>query len=209
MQNKHIIHAQLFICILLCGCKERIEVRSPQIHGEFELVLMTQPHTLRNAKIVIVNNFSCPHCAKFNEVESEIEDKYRGKVQVEYVDVIVNDKTRDAAIAHHLAKKLGKGREVRRFLFSSLSKSGSWRIDTDVLKSKFGIDVNSISQEEFEELRKRSDIAYRVATTTPTIIINEQIATAGDMKEISRILDQLLVKPDSAGMAQKDGKTHE
>jgi thiol-disulfide isomerase/thioredoxin len=179
----------------LAGCAPG--PKPPQISGDFDLVLTLEPHSLQRVDALVINNFHCPYCAKFDKAEPQLARKYGKRLSIAYVDVILDDATRKAAIAHYLAQKQGRGEEVRHYLFRSLGHDGPGTFDPRVLRQKFGVDIASITAAEVASLERRSRFAYKVAYRTPTVILQGQIAMLGDAGQISGVLDQLLLPETS------------
>jgi hypothetical protein len=175
----------------LAGCAPG--PKPPQIAGDFDLVLTLEPHSLQRVDALVINNFHCPYCAKFDKAEPQLARKYGKRLSIRYFDVILDDATRKAAIAHYLAQKQGRGEQVRHFLFRSLGHGGPGTVDARVLREKFDIDIASISAAELARLEQRSRFAYKVAYRTPTVILQGQIAMLGDADKIGGVLDQLLL----------------
>lgn len=183
-----------FMTLAIIGCGGRNGNKPPRVLGDYDLVLMVEPHSLPRVDMAIINNFACPHCRKFDESLSALASKYGDRLSVSHINVIMSERGLDSAAAHYLSKKLGNEDAVRKFLFDSrsLSKEEARRI----LRARFGIDIDSLSKAEIDLLERENRLARSVASQTPTVIIENQIMMSGDIKEIDRVIDQLLVREE-------------
>ena len=190
-------HSKIFKLITLAlvlavlGCDDHPKKKPAMIVGDYELVLLTQPHSQATVDMVIINNFACPHCAKFNASLPLLSKKYGSRLNIQFIDIITNERTREASKAHLIAQQKGNAAQVRSFLYDQLRKPRDQN-DTNVLRQRFGIDVDSVTAAQVTMLESRSSLAYRIATETPTILINEQIKMQGDVEAIEAVIDQML-----------------
>lgn len=187
------------VSIALASCHAEKSGKPQTIRGNYQLVSMLRPNTISTVQVTVINDFMCRYCAEFNEKKTALFERYAERIQVNYIDVISNEVTRKASVAHLLAQQAGRADEVRAFLFERLALSAENDIDSYELKKRFDVDVDAVRVEDARLLRTKSDIAYAVAYKTPTIILENQIAMDGNIENIEAILDQLLIATEHGG----------
>lgn len=181
----------------LCSCDSGSNVMAKRsIRGDYDVLLELEPHTKQKVHLMIINSFTCSACSKFNSKIAKLTKIYGEKISVEYYDIIIDEQSEDAALAHFLSRKNGTASKVREYLFKN-SATSSTPLDFGKIRDDFGVDVFSTEAEVRKIVTLRSKAALKIADRTPMIIIEGKIVVGGNYGEITSIVDQMLISTDN------------
>lgn len=185
----------LFFLATACSNQQESQIGHKRfIEGDYWLISTLEPHSLSEAEIIVVNNFECRSCAGLEAKMLTVKEKYRDRIHLDYYDLI-SPNTELASIANYLMKNDPRAQELREYLYKSLASVKSSPPSIAALSARFNLDPASFRNPSIlREVKRRDRFARHIADSTPTLIIQGQIAMHGDVGRLTHVLDQLLLK---------------
>lgn len=181
---------------LVAACNNQPRTSAPRglVDGNYHVVSSLRPNSVQTIHLTVINNFECRVCAEFDAKLPALKAKYGERLSIDYLDVY-SSKTKAGVIAHHALRDSPRAAELRKFLFANHASAKAGQTDPATLIAKFNIAPDIFTDHDvLRSVARRDNEARRLADSTPTILLEGQIAMAGDVGKISHVIDQLLIK---------------
>ena len=188
----------LFTFLITGILAQEIEGRYKVLEGKEPLT----PASFKKLKVVEVFSFTCPHCYSFQKQLNKFEEKYKNKVELTHLPIGYSGV--NPSKLYFIALENKKGAAVKKLIFQSFHDSGIRNINNPqiikTLAKISGIENIYQKQQNNSAILDRIKFAQFYASSrgiasTPSFVIENTLVVEGaDVKNLSKVLDSLLIK---------------
>ncbi|HDH27967.1 MAG TPA: hypothetical protein ENH13_02420 [Euryarchaeota archaeon] len=173
--------------------------------GLYETLNRPSTHEPGKVKIIEFMSFYCHQCYNFNSLKPELEEKYRGKLEIELLPIYWGEGSIKPGEAYLIAKDLGFGAEMKDAIFNANTVEKRDIGNEDVLISLargigLGDEFMAKLRSGAAEARANENLqlagTYRVEET-PTLIIDGNLKvtpheTGDSVAKMTENLDEII-----------------
>lgn len=191
--------ACLAILLLSAGCGSNHHGGEASIAGEYVVLSHLAPHSLEHVNVVVVIDFYCPACRRFETDLLQIKRKYGQRITVKDVPITRMGGSKLPVQFYILAQQNGLGDAARQALYKAKFEDnkdiGNVAVLAGVARA-IGLRPSALarigSSDIIAEKDRLESRAQRYAHATPTILVEDELLVQPDIGALQTVIDGLL-----------------